>query len=232
MADDFQDTRSVPRGIALLVHDLKAPVARIRAAHDFIAEDHPPPEMVDKALAIIDASARALERMTHNLLDLDRDDDRLRVATSPVDVDAMCATIAAQANAMAAIVKSGVRVETALERANADDRIDRDRMQRAIESLVDDAARYSGPGGLVRLETGGDATTLRIAVSDSGPSLTRDQPHEDDTQGARRSHGLGLEFCELVAKAHGGSLRVETSEAGARIVIEIPQLAPTRDPLP
>jgi signal transduction histidine kinase len=216
MADDSQDSVVVPGGMALLVHDLKAPIARIRAARDFIAEDHPPPEMVDKALAIIDASARALERMTNNLLDLDRGErGALRLAPSTVDLHALCTSIAARANEMAAMVKSGVRIETALERAAPEASLDRDRMQRAIESLVDDAARNSGDGGLVKLETSGDATTLRIAISDGG-----------------RSHGLGLQYCELVAKAHGGSLRVETAESGARIVIEIPQPVGAQAPLP
>jgi two-component system sensor histidine kinase KdpD len=208
--------------MALLVHDLRAPIARIQAARDYIAEDHPPPEMLAKALAIIDASVRALDRMTHNLLTLDRDEDAtLRLAPSLVDLHAMCSSVAARANDMAVIVNPDARVEVTLGCASPRVHIDADLVQRAVENLVEDALRYGGRHGPVRLEIGCDASRLWIAVADNGPPISR---AEDDAS-ARRSHGLGLPFCEVVARAHGGSLRVESPETGARVVIELPRAA-------
>jgi signal transduction histidine kinase len=210
MADDPAKARLVPARVALLVHDLKAPIARILAAREYIADDNPPPEMLAKALAIIDASARALERMIRNLADLDRSDDGpLLLAAAVVDVNAMCSSIAARANALAAIVKSGVHVETGLAREWPLVRIDADLVERAVENLVEDATRYGAGHGPVRLETGGSATTLRITISDNGPRI--------------RTAGLGLRFCQIVVDAHGGTLHVEAAADGARVVIEIPR---------
>ena len=219
----------------LLVHDLKAPIARIMAAHDYVAEDEPPREMVAGALAIIDSSARSLTRMVNGLLDLEQNDaGRLRLISRSADINALCASIAARANELGRLAKTAAVVETDLALASASRSVDEGLLGRAIENLVDNAIRYAGTHGAVRLETRGDADAFSIVVSDTGPGMSAkgratafEKFARADESDVRRSHGLGLYYCKTVVAAHGGSIRVEggPGDRGARFAIEIPRPA-------
>jgi two-component system sensor histidine kinase MprB len=100
------------------------------------------------------------------------------------------------------------------------------RIERAVANLVDNAAKWSPPGGRVDVEVG-DHT---VVVSDQGPGIDpADLPHVFDrfyrstrARGTPGS-GLGLAIVKQVADSHGGSITVERSRSGgARFVLYLP----------
>jgi two-component system, OmpR family, sensor histidine kinase MprB len=99
-----------------------------------------------------------------------------------------------------------------------------DRLGRAVNNLLDNAAQHSDR---IEVRVGADGT---VAVRDHGPGIPEgDLPHLFDrfyrgaTARGRPGSGLGLAIVRQVAESHGGSVRVESPEdGGARFVLSLP----------
>jgi signal transduction histidine kinase len=79
-----------------------------------------------------------------------------------------------------------------------------------------------------------DASHLAIAVSDSGQGIHPETlPHifrPFFTTKKKRGTGLGLSVCERIIKAHGGTIRVESSlESGTTFFLEFPLMEGKQD---
>jgi signal transduction histidine kinase len=100
----------------------------------------------------------------------------------------------------------------------------------ALDNLVENALRYSPPGGEVILERGVRDGTAWIAVLDRGPGLGDDDPEELFERFARGSAGrgasgtgLGLAIVRTLARRWGGDARIENRPGGgARAEVELP----------
>jgi two-component system sensor histidine kinase MprB len=120
----------------------------------------------------------------------------------------------------------GVRFEAALEPALVQGMPDR--LGRAVNNLLDNAARHSPPGAVV--EVGVDADGVQ--VRDHGPGVTEaDLPYVFDRfyRGAssrgRQGSGLGLAIVRQVAEQHGGSVTVENApDGGAVFTMRLPSV--------
>ena len=98
---------------------------------------------------------------------------------------------------------------------------DPQRIQRAVSNLVDNAVKWSPPGGAVELELAGGVLTVR----DHGPGFEeRDLPHVFErfyrADGARAlpGSGLGLAIVRQAAEAHGGSVSAANAVDGGGLV--------------
>jgi signal transduction histidine kinase len=99
-----------------------------------------------------------------------------------------------------------------------------------LDNLVENALNYSPPGTTVTIEFGGDATWGRVAVSDEGPGLEREERERVFDRFYRGSGsrgtdgtGLGLAVVQALAQRWGGEARLENREvAGARAEVRLP----------
>jgi two-component system, OmpR family, sensor histidine kinase MprB len=105
---------------------------------------------------------------------------------------------------------------------------DRQRLGRAISNLLDNACKWSPPGGVVEVEVADG----RVAVRDHGPGFApEDLPkafdrfwRSDEARGKPGS-GLGLAIVQRVAEDHGGAARAANADGGGAVVsIELPQV--------
>jgi len=94
-------------------------------------------------------------------------------------------------------------------------------LERAVANLLDNAAKWSPPGGEVELAVRNGNVTVR----DRGPGIAEeDLPHVFDrfyrapSARGQPGSGLGLAIVRQVAKAHGGSVVAERAEGGGTIV--------------
>lgn len=106
---------------------------------------------------------------------------------------------------------------------------DRQLIQQAIANLLDNALKFSPPGGTVRLRGDRDAAGLRLSVIDEGPGI----PDADVARATERffrgetarhtpGFGLGLTLVRAVAQLHGGSITLECAEPGLQAVLRLP----------
>ncbi len=219
-----------------VTHDLRTPLTAIRGHAAALNDGVVPEEDVPRSLAAIEGEAARLEQLVADLLDLSRLDAH-RFALDLGEVRPSDVLERAFDAMEAEAVARDVGYERGIEDLPAMV-TDESRVQRIVGNLLDNAIRWTPPGGLVRLEAraraGGGFTAT---VSDSGPGIPPadverifDAFHSSETPDGRRGTGLGLAISRQLARALGGDLRVESHEgAGSRFILDVPGLRiPTR----
>ncbi len=152
------------------------------------------------------------------------------LALGPVDLRSLLADLHAAAGAIAPRELSLSPVPDVVLSA------DEAKLRGALLNLIDNAIRATRPGDSIRLSAAGVAGgDLVLAVDDSGPGIEPDRreavlarfsrPGAPDEDGS----GLGLAIAKTVAEAHGGTLRLSSSDlGGCRAEIRLPAGALSR----
>src|SRR5436305_3811672 len=106
---------------------------------------------------------------------------------------------------------------------------DETRLQELIYNLLDNAVKYSKPGGTVFLRAESDGDGVRISVADEGPGISPDDLpriferfyRADKSRSSEQSGtGLGLSIVKHIAQLHGGSVKAK-SEPGKGTTISV-----------
>jgi two-component system sensor histidine kinase KdpD len=210
-------------------HDLKTPLAGIKTSVSSLLDRSVDWTDEDRRafLETIESQADYLNRAISDILDLNRIESGAvrpllrRVAVRDLLEDAVERSGPALANR---------RVEITAP-ADLEATIDSSLVAQAIANLLDNAAKYSRPEGVIRLCAGEAASDIEISVEDEGPGIApEDRPHVFDRfYRARREStqakgtGLGLALVKGFVSLSGGDVRVESSERGARFVLSFPR---------
>jgi signal transduction histidine kinase len=102
---------------------------------------------------------------------------------------------------------------------------DRLRLAQALGNLITNAIEYGGPE--VRVTVGARAGRVRVEVCDDGPGLPA--PVAVLARRPRRGRGTrgrGLAIALAIARRHGGTIAAAPVRDGARVVLELPAVAP------
>src|SRR6185436_7810103 len=95
------------------------------------------------------------------------------------------------------------------------------RVAQACANLVGNAAEHGG--GVVRVRVRASGDHVRIEVADDGPGLPMSVTALTATARARRGRrGHGLAIAAAIAEHHGGRLHAAPSDAGARLMLDMP----------
>ncbi|MEA2350520.1 MAG: two-component system, OmpR family, sensor kinase, partial [Thermoleophilaceae bacterium] len=184
------------------------------------------------ARAVLSSAREEVARMTRtveNLLTLARaDEGRLDLLRRPFALRAVVDEVAADLGPIAG--EKGVTLVAAGDDAVVD--ADRDRIRQVVANLVDNAVKYSPPGGVVRTEAWREDGEAGLRVSDDGLGIPADAlPHvfdrfyRVDSTRVRASggSGLGLAICHEIVTAHGGRIWAESDEGhGSRFSLTLP----------
>jgi two-component system, OmpR family, sensor histidine kinase MprB len=200
-------------------HELRTPVTSLRTNIEVLAESSElEPAERARLIADVQAQAEELSALVADLIELARGDE-VAPATEDVRLDALVSEAIERARRHA----PGVEFSAALEPAVVEGVPDR--LARAVNNLLDNAARH---GTHVAVATGSSGVTVR----DDGPGIPEpDLPHIFDRfyRGAdargRPGTGLGLAIVKQVAEQHGGSVAARNSDhGGAEFALQIPPI--------
>ncbi len=216
-----QSFETMRRFVADASHELRTPLAVIRGEAD-VALDHDrhPAEYKD-SLAIIQDEARRLTRLIDDLLNLARADAghvNLRVEEFYLNdlLAECCRSVQAAASAK----------NISLECQSPEDvayRGDPELLRRLVLNLLDNAIRYTPPGGKVSTRLEAADGNLRIQVADTGVGIPPESvPHvferfyRGDQARSRQNggFGLGLSIVKWIAESHRGTVEF-SSQPGA-----------------
>lgn len=110
-------------------------------------------------------------------------------------------------------------------------------LAQAVANLIDNALKFTPPGGRVELRTGAAGGRVVISVADSGPGIAADERARAVEPFVRLSNapprdgsGLGLNLAAAVARLHGGSLSLEDNRPGLVARLDLPVGAPAGVP--
>jgi two-component system phosphate regulon sensor histidine kinase PhoR len=204
--------------VAAASHELKTPVASIQAASETLShaldED---PEAAHRFVAHLIRDSERLSMIVRDLLDLSRLETE-QAAFEPVRLDTLAREEIERIGER--LADAGLVVE--VDAAPTDVRGAGEDLSLMISNLLDNAIRYTRPGGRIRLEVAQQNGDARLTVSDTGIGIpSRDLPRiferfyrvdrarSRDTGGT----GLGLAIVKHVAEQHGGRVDAQ-SELG------------------
>jgi signal transduction histidine kinase len=216
--------RQVSNAIA---HDLRTPITRART------------RLEDAALhaGTMDELRAAIERATADLDGIvavfqallriaEIESGSRRSAFCPFDLAPLLADLAELYGAVAEERQISVIVEAPQVLSAYGDR---DLVQQAIANLMDNAVKFSPPGGTVRLGAAVTQVGLEIGVADQGPGIPEadraratDRFFRGESARSTPGSGLGLALVQAVAQLHQGTLRLAEANPGLRAVLTLP----------
>jgi two-component system sensor histidine kinase/response regulator len=217
--------------IALLVHDMKNPLAGVLSNAEYLVSSRGlDSDQSDCAYDILNASRR-LQRMVMSLLDVSQSEHGvLRPELTRVDLGELISNVRSQCAPKLRDKALTLTVVLQDEPLTLD--ADRDMLLRLLANLLDNALRYAPNGSSVSLEAHKDNGFCELRVSDQGPPIPeaeRAQLFEsyvqlqDSEARLRARRGLGLSSTRAVAQAHGGRAWVESSNGeGAVFCVRLP----------
>jgi signal transduction histidine kinase len=110
-----------------------------------------------------------------------------------------------------------------------------DQLERIVTNLVENAIRYTAPGGAIDVSCSTDSTSIRIVVRDTGigiPAEYRERIFDrfwrgDNARAADGGTGLGLAIARALAQRHGGDIAVAGQPGqGSIFTLSLPRRPP------
>lgn len=224
--------------LALLAHELRAPLSAILGALDVIraGEAGELPPRLAPLIDMIRRNGARMQALVDDLLDAERvSAGRLVVDLAPVDLAAVARAAIEEARALVAPMQMAVElsVEGRPVMVTADPR----RLGQALGNLLSNAARFAPPGDRVEVTVAAARGRARVTVADRGPGIPAElQPHiferfwTRDAGDGRNRHGLGLGLgiARALVAAQDGRLGFASRPGDTRFWIDLP-LLPAQD---
>ncbi len=214
---------------AMLAHDLKNPLAEVIANLDILSYSvqGEEKEFIEGAQTSCDQAVR----MVSNLVSVDKiADDKLQLLREDLQPSALLHEAVAGLRAMAQL--KNIELQLSCEEDLPVLQLDRTLIIRVIQNLLANAISYSEQETRVSLACRRqDEDNLLLAVADQGPGIPEGMNEVVFDKYARLSsmqadvvgNGLGLHFCKLAIKLHGGKIWVENlPEKGSCFYISLP----------
>ena len=235
-----QSDRRKDEFLAMLAHELRNPLAPIGTAAELlrlVPDDAP---RVEEAARIISRQVAHMTEMVDDLLDVSRVTRGLVVFDrEPVDMRAVVNAAVEQAGPALQARRHGLSVETGGGPAIVLG--DRHRLVQVVSNLLNNAAKYTSPGGRIRVAVIGSEDTVAVQVADNGQGMDASLVnHAFDlfTQAARtpdRSQGglgIGLALVRSIVRGHGGTVGAVSPGPGCGSTFEfvLPRAAVERLP--
>jgi signal transduction histidine kinase len=221
------------RFMSMLAHEVRAPLAAIKSYSDILLGYPPADEESRRSFlkAIADETAR-IDRLLDDVTEI----EKLECGTSPYvptwcDLGAMVERAALTAHPLATVKKVAIGVETVGEPGLVPG--EPQQLQRAVTQLVENAVKFSLPGGKVhaRLVAWEGADSVTVEVEDEGigiPDAARERIYEKFFQASvppdevsPRGSGLGLTLVRLIAVRHGGAIAHTARPQGSAFTLTL-----------
>ncbi|GAA1751500.1 ATP-binding protein [Aeromicrobium alkaliterrae] len=217
--------------LAAVSHDLRTPLASVKAAASSLRNDAIDwsPDDTEALLATIEEGADRLDALVANLLDMSRlEAGAVTSRSEPVELDTVV-RVAVGALGPDVAERVSVAVDPTVH-AWADAGL----LERVVENLVANAVRHTPGASTVRVDASASGARVLLRVVDTGPGIAaadRDRvfaPFQrlGDVPGGT-GVGLGLAVARGLTESMAGSLTVDdTPGGGATFVIDLPGEAP------
>lgn len=219
--------------LAKVSHDLRTPLNSIIGFSDLLMADaggELAKKHVDLVAAIL-RNGQSLLCLINDLLDLaSLESGRLTLRRDRVALTTLLDDLRAATEPTLTAAKLTVVWPDPGSLAGQSAAVDRRRLLQALVNLVDNARKYTPPGGrvLVTMQADGDGATF--VVSDTGPGIPEEDRERVFTSFVQRplpgrqpsGVGLGLAIVRGIAELHGGSIDLDSGPQGSRFTLRCP----------
>jgi len=227
--------------LATVSHELRTPLTAFLGYAALLQRRKHDEAYVARTLEKMVQSARVQAQIIDDLLDVSRIvSGKLRL--DPQRADLIAVIYAALDTVRPAVDAKRLRLEIALDPAAKTIVGDQNRLQQVIWNLLANAAKFTPPGGVIRVRLDRDGPDARLTVSDTGRGIGTDfLPFVFDRfrQADGSSHrihgglGLGLSIVRHLVELHGGTVEAASPGlgAGSTFTVRLP-LADANRPAP
>ncbi len=223
-----------------IAHELRTPMTTIKGFIDGILDGTIPPELHNHYLQLVSQETGRLARLVQNMLDLSKlESGEYRVNARMFNIWETLTGVALSAEQR---INDG---QIDLEGLTMDERVlvyaDPDLIHQVVYNLLDNAIKFTPPGGIIRFNVEKLGPEAEISVWNSGQGISEEALpfvferfyKEDQSRGLHaRGAGLGLHICKVLVNLSGGQIRVESKQGEwCRFVFTLPVEVPGRGDL-
>ena len=217
--------------LAMLSHELRNPLSAVSAAIELLNRIGSQSDSEVNARRILRRQTQHLTHMLDDLLDV------ARVTSGHLALSRRNFDLAARVQHLVdtlEITGQPYAHELTLDLKEVWIDADPTRVEQVINNLLNNAIKYTPPGGRIKVRVATQADQALLEVSNSGPGIAAELlPRVFDlfVQGERTLDrrdgglGVGLTLVRRLVELHGGSIHAETTELGTVISVRLPAIA-------
>jgi len=219
--------------LAMLVHELRAPLAVIKGAADLIIKEAHSlsKEQIETLLGQIKKSSSSLLQIVNDILDVSKiESGKFSIKKVPGDINALlneiCDYYLSWAN------EKQIKINLELEPNIPQIKFDSERVKQVLNNLLSNALKFTDEYGNITVKTHLNSKNVNIYVADTGIGIPDDMKHKLFNKfvqvGTKESvkekgTGLGLFIAKGIVEAHGGNIWIEDNDPqGTKFVFTIP----------
>jgi two-component system CheB/CheR fusion protein len=218
--------------LAMLAHELRNPLAPILNCLGLIRQESSEGQPIGPSLEIAERQVKHMARLLDDLLDVSRFiQGKIQLQKSPVDFARVVAHAVETSTPLIQAKKHRLVLNLPAEPVTIQG--DSTRLAQVVANLLNNAAKYTEPGGEITLTADCDGEELTIRVKDTGIGLSEDMLGRvfdlftqadlslDRSQGGL---GIGLTLVRSLVELHGGSISVRSPGLGlgSEFIVQVP----------
>ena len=223
--------------IANVSHELKTPLTSIQGfAQAILDGTAQTPEALQQAAGVIYNESGRMNRLVMDLLALARlEGGTADLHHEPINIEALLHKVVEKFIPQAQQAQLNLQVNLAPTPMIIGDG---DRLAQVFTNLVDNAIKFTPPGGNVTINSSASDGILIVKISDTGTGIPLEdqqriferfyQADKSRRGGSGRGIGLGLPIARQIVLSHGGDIRVESTPAkGSTFIVKLPVIRST-----
>ena len=215
--------------ISILSHDLKTPLAAVKMSLELMLKKACEPDFVRKLSEKAITSVERVDEMINQFLDENKKKYASEQNNSKVLGDL---SVMIQETYAELFTIYGDRISLKVN-GNLSGVWDQPSIQRMLENLCNNAAKYGEEKGLISIQVRGDAHIVQISVHNIGNPLSeQDQSNifgylcrsQSAVSSDKKGWGMGLALVKRIADIHGGNVTVRSSASeGNTFLVSLPK---------
>ena len=231
-----QAVRAREEVLAIVSHDLRNPLSGIMLGASMLQTLEDLSEDDRQQVDTIVVSAKRMNRLIADLLDITRLEGGKRLPIQPEPVQVRELLVETQELFTAQSAAQSVTLQIQAVDGVPPVEADRHRVMQVLSNLVGNSLKFTPEGGMVTVRAEGRGNEVLFTVADTGPGIPQENlsdifsPYWQAKRAERLGAGLGLPIAKGVVEAHGGRIWVESEQGqGTRFHFTLPLLATTAD---